>query len=67
MPTRIPILDLTDCTRCMACIEVCPEVFSDNPAGFIEVADLDEYPVECVDEAAAMCPSDCIGWEGEDR
>ncbi len=44
---------------------MCPAVFRVNDAGFIEVADLDAYPVADVDEAIKNCPTDCIRWEEE--
>lgn len=61
--SRRPILDLAECTLCQACLETAPQVFSLNPAGYIEVADLTDYPTDLVDEAIALCPADCIAWE----
>ncbi|NLI81339.1 MAG: ferredoxin [Deltaproteobacteria bacterium] len=58
----VPEVDLSECTRCDACCEVCPEVFRMNEAGYIEVLDLTEYPEECVQEAIRYCPADCITW-----
>ncbi len=60
---RRPVLDLSECTDCEGCIEMCPEVFRRNPAGYIEVEDLEEYPQECVEDAIRSCPTDCIAWE----
>ena len=34
-------------------------------AGFVEVADLSDYPEDEVNEAIKNCPADCIGWEDE--
>ncbi len=63
---KIPVVDLGRCTKCDGCIEVAPEVFGYNEAaGYIEVIDLAEYPVEKVDEAIKICPADCIVWEEE--
>jgi len=59
---RIPTLDLGECVDCEACLALCPEVFRRNDAGYIEVADLSEYPEERVQEAIADCPADCIKW-----
>jgi ferredoxin len=39
-------------------------VFSMNEAGYIEVAELSDYPAADVDEAIKYCPEDCICWEG---
>ena len=58
-----PVVDMAACTLCGGCIEVCPQVFSENEFGHIEVADLDVYPEEEVNEAIKYCPEDCIAWE----
>lgn len=60
-----PAVDMGLCTLCMGCVEVCPEVFSQNDAGYIAVADLAVYPASLVDEAIKYCPEDAIVWEDE--
>ncbi len=60
---KIPMLDMSRCTDCRGCIELCPAVFVRNEAGYIEVADLDSYPEDCVEEAINCCPADCIAWQ----
>lgn len=61
---RKPAVDIGDCTLCMGCVEVCPEVFSLNEAtGYIDVCDLDHYPEDCVQEAIKYCPEDVISWQ----
>jgi ferredoxin len=55
-----PVVELSECVLCEVCIDVCPDVFSMNDAGFVQVAYLDEYPIESLDEAIKNCPSDCI-------
>jgi ferredoxin len=60
---RRPVLDLSECTDCEGCIEMCPEVFRRNPAGYIELEDRDGYPEECVEDAIRCCPAHCITWE----
>ena len=60
-----PVVELSECIRCDVCVEACPTVFRRNQAGYIEVADLDAYPVEEVDDAIRNCPADCIRWEEE--
>lgn len=58
-----PVIDLSLCCRCEVCVVACPEVFTLNDAGFIEVADLAEYPEELVEDAIRNCPEGCIAWE----
>jgi len=60
---RIPVVDIGACTLCLGCVEVCPEVFQQNDAGYIEVLELENYPIEAVNEAIKYCPEDCISWE----
>ena len=62
---RKPDIDIGDCTLCMACVEICPEVFRYNVAGYIEVIDLQEYSEKDIDDAMVLCPEDCISWQGE--
>ena len=57
-----PEVELSDCIRCGVCVEVCPEVFIMNDSGFIQVADLEQYPEKAVNEAITNCPTDCIYW-----
>jgi ferredoxin len=59
----VPEVDLSKCTKCDACVEVCPEVFRFNEAGFIEILELAEYPEDCVREAIKYCPAECISWK----
>ena len=61
---RVPSIDLSECTDCEACLELCPSVFQRNSeTGRIEVVELTEYPEEEIAETIAMCPCDCITWE----
>ena len=60
---KIPVIDLSLCSVCGACIEVCPLVFRLNDAGYIEVIELSSYPETQVNEAIKYCPEDCIYWE----
>ena len=60
----IPFVDMGECTDCGSCLEVCPEVFKRNSeTGYIDVANLNTYPEDCVQEAISVCPEDCISWE----
>ena len=58
-----PVIDLSDCILCEVCTSVCPQVFSVNDAGFVEVADMADYPEADINEAIKNCPQDCIDWE----
>jgi ferredoxin len=60
---KVPVVDIGSCTLCMGCVEVCPEAFVQNDAGYIEVIELETYPEAEVDEAIKYCPGDCISWE----
>lgn len=54
-------IDVDECIGCEVCVETCPEVFEFNEdegkAAVMEAADLE---AECVDEAIATCPAECI-------
>jgi len=60
---KMPVIELSDCISCEVCTAVCPSVFRLNDAGFIEVAQLYNYPESDVDDAIKNCPADCIYWE----
>lgn len=51
------------CTLCEGCLDLLPEIFSLNLAGYIEVAEMESYPEEQVQEAIADCPAEAISWE----
>ena len=64
MGPRKPAIDRFECTDCESCLDLCPEVFKRNAeTGYIEVAELSEYPEEKIQEVISMCPADCIQWE----
>ena len=63
---KVPFVDLSNCTLCGTCVEVCPEVFRISDAGYVEVIELSAYPEESVDQAIKFCPEDCIFWEASD-
>jgi ferredoxin len=60
---KVPVIDLSRCSVCQGCVEVCPSVFRLNDAGYIEVVELSSYPGMEVNEAIKYCPEDCIYWE----
>ena len=59
---KIPVVELSDCILCEICTDAYPFVFRINAAGYVEVADISEYPEDEVDEAINNCPSECISW-----
>jgi ferredoxin len=62
--SKVPVIDLSRCTDCESCLEICPAVFKrNNETGIIEVVELSEYPEEDVREVMSVCPTDCITWE----
>ncbi len=61
------IIDVDECIGCEACFESCPEVFgfdTDSEKAFV-IEDADSE-AECVDEAIASCPVECISRSDED-
>lgn len=62
--SRVPLIDLYECTDCEACLELCSDVFKRNiETDIIEVVELSEYPEDEIETAIGMCPCDCITWE----
>ncbi|MCU0575077.1 MAG: ferredoxin [Syntrophobacteraceae bacterium] len=58
------VLDDECCVGCGACAELCPEVFEMNDDGEKAHVILEEGgSEECIEEAIATCPSECIAWE----
>lgn len=57
-------IDQDECIGCEACVEICPSVFSfdeeEGKAYVIEDVDANE---DCVEEAIASCPAECISKE----
>ena len=60
---KTPTVELSDCITCGICVELCPEVFRMNDAGYINVSDLPDYPENEVNDAIKYCPVDCIYWD----
>ncbi len=60
---KTPVVDLGCCNLCEICIELAPQAFQINDAGFVEVLNLDNYLDEEIHEAIKNCPKDCIVWE----
>lgn len=57
-------IDQNECIGCEVCVELCPLVFvfdeEEGKADVVEGADANE---ECVEEAIASCPAECISKE----
>ncbi len=55
------IIDEEECISCESCVELCPSVFGWNEdtekAFVIDGADAND---DCVEEAVASCPAECI-------
>lgn len=62
---KVPYVDIGNCTMCMGCVDLVPEVFQPNDMGYIAVLKMDVYPQAAVDEAIKYCPEDAILWEEE--
>jgi len=61
-----PEVDLSDCSVCGICVDLCPGTFQLNDAGYVEVVHSDDDPREDIDEAIKNCPGDCISWKEAD-
>lgn len=63
MAAKIDI-DVDECISCESCAEICPTVFGfdedSEKAYLIDGYDPDD---DCIDEAIASYPAECISWE----
>ncbi len=58
------VINEDECIGCEACVETCPEVFSfDDDDGKAYVNEGVDGTEECIEEAIASCPSECITQE----
>lgn len=54
-------IDQEECIGCEACVELCPSVFAfDDDEEKAYVIDGADPESDCVDEAIASCPAECI-------
>jgi len=60
---KSPDVDLSDCSMCGICVDLCPDVFKINDAGYIEVIHSDDYSEQDIDEAIKNCREGCISWK----
>jgi len=58
-----PAIELASCILCNICVELAPNAFKINDAGFVEVLILDDYSDQDIHEAVKNCPKDCIIYE----
>lgn len=49
-----------DCTACMGCVEMCPEIFEWDDTNEEVVLKRDLVSEDEVAEAISLCPQDCI-------
>ena len=55
------IIEVDECIGCEACVEICPEVFGfDDEEEKAYVIDGCDEDADCVEEAIASCPAECI-------
>lgn len=62
--SRRVIIDTEECLGCESCAELCPEVFEFNEnEEKAQVIAPEDGPEDCIEEAIASCPTECIHWE----
>ncbi len=55
------VIDQDECIGCEACVEICPSAFTfDDDEGIASVIEGADAGEDCVDEAIASCPAECI-------
>jgi ferredoxin len=58
------IIEVDECIGCEACVELCPQVFGfDEDEEKAYVLEDGDPGADCVDEAIASCPAECISKE----
>jgi ferredoxin len=58
------VIDKDECVGCESCVELCGEVFAFNAdEEKAEVIMPEGGPEDCIEEAIASCPTECISWE----
>ena len=60
---KIPEVDLSECTLCGICVDLCPKTFTLNEAGYVEILHPHGDAPEDIDEAIKNCRSGCISWK----
>ena len=57
------VIDEEECLGCESCVEICPDVFEMNDDEKAVVKDGADTDADCVEEAIASCPGECISKE----
>lgn len=61
---KLVVIDQGECIGCESCSELCPEVFAfDEDEEKARVILPEGGPEDCIEEAIASCPAECINWE----
>lgn len=61
-------IDISECVLCDICVDMCPDIFIKNDAGYIEIAEnvpdnIYESLEDDINEVIKNCRGDCISWE----
>ena len=63
---RLPYVDISECTACGTCEELCPGVFKlSEELGYATVIEPHGAPEEEIQDAIDACPVGAIRWEEE--
>lgn len=63
---RVLYIEQSECYGCGNCEAICPGVFQMNATGkFAQVLNPDGGNEDCILEAMASCPAQCIRWAEE--
>lgn len=62
------IIQEEECIGCGSCVELCPDVFEfDEDSGKAVVILPEDGPADCIEDAIAECPVECIYWEEDEE
>lgn len=57
-------IDAEECIGCETCVELCPDIFAfDEDTDKAVVIQAEGGDEDCIDEAMASCPGECISYE----
>ena len=59
------VIDAEECMGCESCVELCPAAFAfdDGETKAYVIEGAEQCEEDCVEEAIASCPAECIAWE----